>query len=49
MRKHIATAFLFALLCPVLAFGQNVITVTDADVVGDTFWSSENKIGRAHV
>jgi len=42
MTLRIATIALGVLLCPALAFGQNVVTVTDASVQGEALWTAEN-------
>lgn len=41
MRQRLVTAFLFALLFPVLAVGQNIVTVTNEDVQGTVLWTAD--------
>ncbi len=40
MNRPILTLLL--LLCPITAYAQSVITITDADVSGDVTWTSDN-------
>ena len=37
-----AILVVFCVLLPLAAFGQNIITVTDADLSGDVVWTSDN-------
>ncbi len=42
LRTVRSTLLLVLLLIPFAAFGQDVITVTDADLTGDVVWTSDN-------
>ncbi|NBC17681.1 MAG: T9SS C-terminal target domain-containing protein, partial [Bacteroidetes bacterium] len=52
MRKQLTIFIALLLLGPALAFGQNVVEVTDADIDGDVVWTNDNEyvlVGRVFV